>query len=1277
MVEDGEFVPDTSAVIEGKVSELVLKGKIKGCIVIHKAVVAEIEHQANFGRKTGFMGLEELKKLNLLKDEGVVGVEFTGCRPNESHIRRARSGEIDALIRDLAWDRGATLITADKVQGEMAKALGIAVIFIEISKKVDKRIGIEDFFDEYTMSIHIKENVEVFVKKGKPGDFKFVKLSDEKLSRERVKGLADEIIEKCNYFPDTLVEIDRKGSSIVQYGIFRIVITRPPFSDGWEITAVRPIKRLELKDYSIDKSLLERFESKAEGVLIAGSPGAGKCIGENESVYLKDLSRISAKELYNSNIDEVLGVDKNGRITHQRIISKHKRDETILYRITLRSGRVITTTENHPLLLFNKDNINWTEVKKVKEGDKIAIVKRLENFSSELSFNPLKYYPPEITLCKISEVDKELPIFYRYIFSKRDILKMLFIKNMGIKELSCRLNISQKHTRRLIRDLSKENVVSKMDGIYGLDYTSFNLKNHSMLLLSDIDELSINKELISHVAVFKRFSSKINWVKLPKEISKELCRLLGYLFSEGGYEKLSFTNFSEELVNDFKECCSSVFGINKNEWKENNLTYYIDWYTSLIPLMKYFNYNLKYKKKSRSIVLPEFLMNCSKECLISFLQAYFEGDGGVSKRGDIEIYTSSETCAKQLIILLCRLGILASLRKKLVNDINVFTLVILEPQSISKFVNAIKPVSGQRKKQIQDIYIKRYSQAYVYDISSLVTGMGFKKKKNVSIMRIHEILNKLLQKYYERYSVIENELFLFRNIIDNIQFSYEFLKNNQNRLCYSLLRENNIDHNSVSRWDSGEKIKIETLKKVCAILNNPICPSALDISNVVASCLRTAGLSIRQVGKECDVGDGTFQYRLSHKWNNSNLKELETTYQRISSLSFKKKKEMEGIIETLKILCDSDLFFDNVKEINILKGRFEVYDFETSNHNFIAGELPILIHNSTFARALANFYCDKGKIVKTVESPRDMDLRDEITQYSKNFGSSEEVHDILLLSRPDYTIFDEVRDTRDFNLYTDLRLSGIGMVGVIHSTSAIEAVQRFIGRLELGVIPSVLDTVIFIDNGLVGEVLELAITVKVPAGMTEADLARPVIEVRDFFSKSVVFEMYSFGEETVVIPISRVKTPSAGIKNIAGRVISKKISGLVSKGHSVDVEVVSDNLVRVSADEGDIPHIIGRNGKVVNELERDFGVSIDVRSRNVEKSKKSGNIVKFNANEDGGFYFFKFKDGLKGRSVNFYGKEDFLFDAVVGRKGIIKFSKKSELGELVGGAGLSNIQVFI
>ena len=176
---------------------------------------------------------------------------------------------------------------------------------------------------------------------------------------------------------------------------------------------------------------------------------------------------------------------------------------------------------------------------------------------------------------------------------------------------------------------------------------------------------------------------------------------------------------------------------------------------------------------------------------------------------------------------------------------------------------------------------------------------------------------------------------------------------------------------------------------------------------------------------------------------------------------------------------------------------------------------------TTFAQALAEYYLRKGKIIKTIESPRDMNLPPDITQYSKTHGTSEELHDVLLLSRPDYTFFDEMRDTRDFELYTDLRLAGVGMVGVIHAASPIDAIQRFIGRVELGMIPSIVDTVIFMKNGMVSSIYELETTVKVPHGIREAELARPVVLVRNFLTGEVEYELYVFGERTFVVPVRK------------------------------------------------------------------------------------------------------------------------------------------------------------
>ncbi len=583
-----KLVPDTSVIIEGLVSSKIEKKEIvPKSVIIHEAVLSELEHQANQNKETGVIGLEEINKIRELSEKLGFKLEFSGKRPTAYEIKYARLGEIDSLIRDIAYNEDASLMTSDKTQAKVAEAKGIHVIFIEI-KKLFKKLKLERFFDETTMSVHLRENVIPYAKKGMPGKWKFVAVGDTKLTRDNIKDISHEIIEESSIAKDAFIEIERAGSTIAQLGKFRIVITKPPFSDGWEITAVRPVKTLSLEDYKLSEKLKQRIENQAEGILIAGSPGMGK---------------------------------------------------------------------------------------------------------------------------------------------------------------------------------------------------------------------------------------------------------------------------------------------------------------------------------------------------------------------------------------------------------------------------------------------------------------------------------------------------------------------------------------------------------------------------------------------------------------------------------------------------------------------------------------------STFAQALAMFYSAKEKIVKTIEAPRDLVLPDNITQYAISHGSAQEIHDVLLLSRPDYTIFDEMRNTADFQLFADLRLSGIGLAGVVHATNPIDAIQRFVGRIELGVIPQVIDTVIFIKDGFVNKVLSLKMVVKVPTGMTEADLARPVVIVNDFETNKLEYELYSYGEETVVVPvISNYKTPT---NKLAEKTIKDAFKHY---SEDVKVDVVSENKCIVYVPESNIAKIIGRQGKNIGEIEKRLGMSIDIK----ELDKKSpGNTIEFNTEIKKKNIVFYFDMQFKDKNINIYINDDYLLTTKSGKSGLIKIKKNNKIARIL------------
>jgi len=325
---------------------------------------------------------------------------------------------------------------------------------------------------------------------------------------------------------------------------------------------------------------------------------------------------------------------------------------------------------------------------------------------------------------------------------------------------------------------------------------------------------------------------------------------------------------------------------------------------------------------------------------------------------------------------------------------------------------------------------------------------------------------------------------------------------------------------------------------------------------------------------------------------------------------------------------------------------------------------------TTFATSLAEFYFNQDKIVKTLESPRDLQVGPEITQYGPLAGDFAKTADLLLLVRPDYSIFDEIRQSEHFRIFADMRLAGVGMIGVIHASEAIDAIQRFIGKIELGMIPHVVDTVIFLKDGEIKNVYELALTVKVPTGMTEADLTRPVVEVRDFETGKLYYEIYTYGEENVVVPVKGESGESA-VKQLA----KQRVKQIIDKYDPyAEINFVSDNKVRAIVDNDVIGKLIGKDGANITSIEGKLGIHIDVEPR----VPSMGTEVGFDVSEVGNSIVFQFPPKMKGKKVDIYVNDDYLLSATVGKKHEIKVSKSSGIGKeiLKGIVGKKRIRVL-
>src|SRR5208337_1520267 len=271
------LVPDTSVLIDGRITSMIKAGEYKGAtIIVPEAVIAELEAQANNGREIGFSGLGELQSLCKMAEEKTIELKFSGVRPSLEQVKLASGGEIDAMIRNIAIENAARFITSDNVQAEVARAKGLDVIYLKPQITDFVPLAIDQFFDEHTIAVYLKERVQPMGKKGTISEMKLVKIREQPTSEYELRMMAQEILERAKRDPDGFIEVEKRGITVVQIGSMRIAIARRPFSDGMEITAVRPIVDVTLKDYTKSDIITKRITSDKRGMLIIGAPGGGK-----------------------------------------------------------------------------------------------------------------------------------------------------------------------------------------------------------------------------------------------------------------------------------------------------------------------------------------------------------------------------------------------------------------------------------------------------------------------------------------------------------------------------------------------------------------------------------------------------------------------------------------------------------------------------------------------------------------------------------------------------------------------------------------------------------------------------------------------------------------------------------------------------------------------------------------------------------------------------------------------------------------------------------------
>jgi len=514
-------------------------------------------------------------------------------------------------------------------------------------------------------------------------------------------------------------------------------------------------------------------------------------------------------------------------------------------------------------------------------------------------------------------------------------------------------------------------------------------------------------------------------IKIPK-LDQKFYYWLGLTFGDGNFRSagIRFFNEDDKMREKFTKLSYEIFG-NKIEIKDikpDNKCPYAE-IRKATTIIKLLESNLDHKicgKKSDVIKVPKELFTMEIKKMSSFIRGLYETDGS-SYKSYVEISSNSKQLIVGLRYLFLNLGICSRIKKK--------RIVISGSFELNKFIKKIKPtikIPIGLKKNNTNIDILTINKSDVrfllktFGISYNEAGHKFvdiieKGKGNrLRVQRFYKRLAKIVKSRFEE--GIEAIYFL-----DSLNFQkidskeiFEFLKEKETRNKIGVMRSDRLKEYYNGRRTPHLKNYLKIMKKLCEarLYSEDEYKNLIRIiysKKRITPILRKFGIDYKQISKISGMNAAT-----TNNIINKNGLALESINY-LGSLFLNIKAILESkifnekafyILEQIGFLEKAKLIWDCIKEVSLKDGGV-VYDLNVKDvHNFIGGNSPLVLHNTTIALIIAKtLFKDNWKenfLETNASSDRGIDvIREQVKNFAKTRPIGSNLPKIIFLDEAD------------------------------------------------------------------------------------------------------------------------------------------------------------------------------------------------------------------------------------------------------------------------------------
>ncbi len=242
-------------------------------------------------------------------------------------------------------------------------------------------------------------------------------------------------------------------------------------------------------------------------------------------------------------------------------------------------------------------------------------------------------------------------------------------------------------------------------------YARFDLRRldagKTLVLVNGMQKLlrDASDEELGAAEAFKYFDrsnhSRDQWLRLPRENSRDFMEFLGYMLSAGSISvrgDVAFANKSPILKKRFAFLLGTLFGIKKERVRETNEKVCVS--SRLLTEFLARCAGFYAGRKPRNCRAPRFSLSAPAEGLSAFLGAYFDCDGSVVVAGShaTPVYFSkSRLLLEDIRFMLLRLGIVSKIVERKTTLGVMQHLVPVGSRSMELLVEAVSLNSPEKK----------------------------------------------------------------------------------------------------------------------------------------------------------------------------------------------------------------------------------------------------------------------------------------------------------------------------------------------------------------------------------------------------------------------------------------------------------------------------------------------------------------------------------------------------------------------------------------------------